>query len=288
VTYSIVGRDATTGELGVAVQSQSFNTGAAVPWAWPGVGAVATQSFTDRRYGWRGLELMAAGTSAEDALAELQAKDELAEFRQVGMMSADGRVSQWTGAHCVPSAGGASGDGWVAQANLVESPRVWKAMGEAFASADGPLALRLLAALDAAEAEGGDWRGRGGAGIVVVPAEGQPWERVVDLRVEEGDTSLVELRRLLDRALGYREANGATGVSAEIARRRGLPALYVRQCALYDAVAGNRPDEAAGILDELEAQDPRWRDFARTVAKLPEMEALARLLTDPETGRPQA
>ena len=288
MTYSIVGRDAETGELGVAVQSQAFNTGAAVPWARPGVGAVATQSFTDRRYGWCGLELMGGGASAADALALLRADDELADFRQVGMMSADGRASQWTGAHCVPSAGGAAGDGWIAQANMVASPRVWAAMGAAFEALGGPLALRLLGALDAAEAEGGDWRGRGGAGIVVVPAEGEPWERVVDLRVEEGDASLVELRRLLERALGYREANRASGNSAEIARRRGLPELYVQQCALYDAVEGNEPEEAARILAELEAQDPRWRDVARTVAKLPEMEALARFLAGLESEDPQA
>jgi uncharacterized Ntn-hydrolase superfamily protein len=281
VTYSIVGRDAETGELGVAVQSQAFNTGAAVPWCWPGVGAVATQSFTDRRYGWRGLELLAEGVSAEDALASLREDDELADFRQVGMMSAAGLASQWTGAHCVPSAGNASGDGWIAQANMVESPRVWEAMGEAFGATSGPLALRLLAALDAAEAAGGDWRGRGGAGIVVVPADGERWERVVDLRVEDGDTSLTELRRLLERALGYREANRTTaGDSAEIARRRGLPELYVQQCAFYDAVEQDRPDEAARMLAELEAEDPRWRDVARTVAKLPEMAALARFLAD--------
>jgi len=196
VTYSIIGRDAETGELGIGVQSQAFNSGAGVPWAWPGIGAVATQSFTDRRYGWRGLELLAAGQAPEDALAELRATDELVEFRQVGLMAADGRTAQWTGGDCVPDAGGAAGDGWAAQANMVASPRVWEAMGEAFASTEGPLALRLVAALEAAESEGGDWRGRGGAGIVVVPGEGEPWERVIDLRVEEGDGSLVELRLL--------------------------------------------------------------------------------------------
>ena len=282
VTYSIVGRDPKSGEIGVAVQSQSFNTAAAVAWAWPGVGAVATQSFTDRRYGWRGLELMADGVSAADALAGLRADDELADFRQVGMMSIDGSSSQWTGAHCVPSAGGARGTDWVAQANLVESSRVWEAMGEAFSSATGSLAERLLAALDAAEAEGGDWRGRGGAGIVVVPATGERWERIVDLRVEEGDASLVELRRLLERALGYRAANRASGDRAEIARRHGLPAMAVEQGALLDAVdAGNR-DEAARILHKLEAEEPRWRDYFHTLAKLPELEAFAAFLGELE------
>jgi uncharacterized Ntn-hydrolase superfamily protein len=284
VTYSIVGRDGETGELGVAVQSQAFNTGAAVPWAWAGIGAVATQSFTDRRYGWRGLELMAEGVPAAEVLRRLKADDELAEFRQVGMMSADGGCAQWTGANCVPAAGGASGEGWTAQANLVESPRVWEAMGEAFAAAGGPLATRLLAALDAAQAAGGDWRGQGGAGIVVVPAEGERWERVIDLRVEESDEPLVELRRLLDRAVGYREANRAETGRAEIAQARGLPDIYVRQSALYDAVDEGRPADARRVLDDLLAEDARWLDFFRTVSRLPEQDALAQVVAELDEG----
>jgi uncharacterized Ntn-hydrolase superfamily protein len=287
VTYSIVGRDTETGELGVAVQSQAFNTGAAVPWAWAGIGAVATQSFTDRRYGWRGLELMAEGVPAAKVLRRLKADDELAEFRQVGMMSADGGCAQWTGANCVPAAGGAAGEGWTAQANLVESPRVWEAMGEAFAAAGGPLATRLLAALDAAQAAGGDWRGQGGAGIVVVPAEGERWERVIDLRVEESDEPLVELRRLLDRAVGYREANRAETGRAEIAQARGLPDIYVRQSALYDAVDEGRPADARRVLDDLLAEDARWLDFFRTVSRLPEQDALARLVAELDEGASQ-
>ena len=221
MTYSIVARDRATGELGVAVQSQAFNTGAAVPWARPGVGAVATQSFTDRRYGWRGLELLASGVDAEEALATLRATDDLVEFRQVGILGVAGVGAQWTGGNCVAAAGGVGGDGWIAQANMVASSRVWESMGETFERAEGSLAERLLAALEAAEAAGGDWRGRGGAGIVVVPAEGEPWERIVDLRVEDGDDSLVSLRRLLERALAYRAANQATEGRAQIGRERG-------------------------------------------------------------------
>src|SRR6185437_6471322 len=119
VTYSIAARDPETGELGVAVQSQAFNTGAAVPWARPGIGAIATQSFTDRRYGWRGLELLAGGASAADALEGLREGDQLVELRQVGVMGADGEAAQWTGAHCVRDAGHARGDDWIAQANMV-------------------------------------------------------------------------------------------------------------------------------------------------------------------------
>ena len=278
MTYSIIGRDPGTGEIGVAVQSQAFNTGAAVPWAWAGVGAVATQSFTDRRYGSRGLELLHVGLAPEEALAELRAVDELADFRQVGVMSADGRTAQWTGSNCVPDAGGAKGVDWLAQANMIASPRVWEAMGESFLSTRGALAERLLAALEAAEAEGGDWRGRGGAAIVVVASEGARWDRVVDLRVEEGDESLVELRRLLERALGYRAANRASVGRAAIGVESGLPDGHVRLLRLEDAVDEGRYDDAETIVAELERANRRWLDYLDSLARHPEMGALARFL----------
>ena len=280
MTYSIIGRDAVAGEIGVAVQSQAFNTGAGVPWARASVGAVATQASTDRRYGWRGLELMAAGREPEDALTALREVDELAGFRQVGLMSVDGRWAQWTGAHCVADAGGLAGDGWLAQANMARSPRVWQAMGEAYSASVGPLAERLLAALEAAEAEGGDWRGRGAAAMVVVPLCGEPWERVVDLRVEESPEPLSELRRLVERARAYREANRAPTDRPGIAARRGLPESHVRLLALEDAVEAGRLDDAEQVLAELAREDPRWLDYAASLARHPGMEALARLLAD--------
>ena len=280
MTYSIVARDDSTGEIGVGVQSQAFNTGAAVPWARPGAGAVATQSFTDRRYGWRGLELLEAGSTAEEALTALRATDDLVEFRQVGILAVKGAGAQWTGGHCVPAAGGAAGAGWVAQANMVASPRVWEAMGETFESAGGSLAERLLAALEAAEAAGGDWRGRGGAGIVVVPAEGEPWARVVDLRVEDGDDSLVELRRLLARALAYRAANRADRGRAEIARAGGLPDSSVQLGAIADAVTSGDREQALALLAALEAREPRWRDALQTMSLLPELAFLRVLFGD--------
>jgi len=279
VTYSIVGRDAATGELGVGVQSQAFNTGSAVPWARPGVGAVATQSFTDRRYGWRGLELLATGVSPDEALARLRADDELVDLRQVGMLAADGTSAQWTGANCVPSAGSARGGSWISQANMVASPRVWEAMGEAFDAAGGSLALRLMDALEAAEAEGGDWRGRGGAAIVVVPAQGEPWERVIDLRVEEGDGSLLELRRLLERALAYRAANRAETGRAAIAGAAGLPDTHVRLLAVWDAAERGDLEDARAQLAELERADPRWRDALRSMSLVPELAALQQLFS---------
>ena len=278
MTYSIVARDAETAELGVAVQSQAFNSGAAVAWARPGVGAVATQSFTDRRYGWRGLELLAAGATPADALAELRAPDELEEFRQVAVLSADGRTEQWTGARCVPAAGGVVGDGWAAQGNMLASSTVWEAMGEAFAVSTGPLAERLMQALEAAQADGGDWRGCGGAGIVVVPATGEPWERVVDLRVEDGDESLVELRELLERALAYRATNRATEGRASLGAELGLPERHVRLLALEDAVDEGRYEDAETLLAGLVVEEPRWLDTLVTVSALPGEEALARFL----------
>jgi uncharacterized Ntn-hydrolase superfamily protein len=280
VTYSIIARDAHTGELGVAVQSQAFNTGAAVPWARPGVGAIATQSFTDRRYGFRGLELLAGGIEPEDALARLREEDDEPEFRQVGIIDAQARVAQFTGSACVASAGSARGDGWAAQANMVASARVWEAMGEAFEAARGSLAQRLLAALDGAEAKGGDWRGRGGAGVVVVPSEGEPWERVIDLRVEEGDDSLARLRELVDRAEAYRRWNRATEGYVEIAAAGGLSPPHVLWSPIIEALETGDVERARRLFAELVAAEPRWRDYARAVEAHPEGSSLAPLLED--------
>jgi uncharacterized Ntn-hydrolase superfamily protein len=262
VTYSIVARDAETGELGVGVQSQAFNTGAAVPWARPGVGAIATQSFTDRRYGYRGLELLAAGRAPQEALDELRVPDELARLRQVAFIDASGRSAQWTGAGCVPCAGNVAGENWAAQGNMLAA-EAWSAMGAAFETTTGSLAQRLMAALEAAEAEGGDFRGRGGAAILVVPAEGEPWERVIDLRVEEGDDSLGVLRRLLEHAEAYRTAGAAA------AREHGLPDEEVRWRTMLDAAEAGDVAAARAALSELEALHPHWRDFARLVATRP-------------------
>jgi len=150
-------------------------------------------------------------------------------------------------------------------------------MGAAFEESEGSLAQRLMTALEAAEATGGDWRGRGGAALLVVPAEGDPWERVIDLRVEEGDGSLVELRRLLERAEGYRAAYRAHP-SAPVAADRGLPENAVRWCALMDAAALGDVEEGRRILAELEAIHPRWRDHVRAVALRPDTPPLQEIL----------
>lgn len=267
MTYSIVARDAETGELGVAVQSRAFQTGGVVPWAMPGVGAVATQSFSEKSYGALGLDLMRAGKTAEEALAALVAADLLEAHRQVGMLAADGAAVAHTGAACIPAAGHRLGEGVTAQANLVEGPAVWESMVDAFEAATGPLHRRLLAALEAAEAAGGDWRGRQAGGILVVPAEGPPWETVCDVRVDDHEDPLGELRRLLDLHEGY-SALGEVDGSAEIARRTGLPELDVRFAELFDAARGGELDRARELVASLLAEDERWRHYLRTLADL--------------------
>ena len=264
MTYSIVGRDAETGELGVAVQSRAFNTGAVVPWAASGVGAVATQSYTEVSYGPLGLELLRAGKSPDKALAELVAADEDSAYRQVAILDAQGRVAVHVGEGCIPAAGFAAGAGFSAQANMVDSERVWESMAEAFERSDEPLAERLLSALDAAEAAGGDWRGRQAGGIVVVGPDGEPWAREVDLRVDDHPDPLGELRRLLRLRRAYRAMRGPPGPTAE--DLEALPELDRRWAAIYGATAGGRLDEARELFRPLLAEEPRWGDFVRTLA----------------------
>jgi uncharacterized Ntn-hydrolase superfamily protein len=212
LTYSIVARDKKTGEFGVAVQSHYFQVSPAVPWAQAGVGAVATQSRVNLSYGKLGLELLEAGYTAEQALAALTAGDPMAEARQCAIVDAAGNVAAHTGAKCIPAAGHTLGDGFSCQANLMEKDTVWDAMAEAFTRTDAPLAERMLAALEAAEAEGGDIRGKQSAAMVVVTATGtgRPWnDRIIDLRVEDAAEPLPELRRLLRIKRAYMTANEA-------------------------------------------------------------------------------
>lgn len=213
-TYSIVARDSATGELGVAVQSHWYSVGPIVAFAEAGVGAVATQSFVDPSYGPLGLELMRTGKSADEALAGLLAADAHPEVRQVAMVDARGNVAAWTGTKAIAEAGHLEGDGFSVQANLMLSPTVWPAMADAFQLTVGDLAERLMAALEAAQREGGDIRGRQSAAILVVRGQstGRPWEdRLVDLRVEDSEEPLKELRRLLrlERAYDHMNAGDA-------------------------------------------------------------------------------
>jgi uncharacterized Ntn-hydrolase superfamily protein len=216
VTYSIVARDEETGEFGVAVQSHYFQVSPAVPWALAGVGAVATQSQVNISYGPLGLELLQAGYTAEQALKALTAGDPLADVRQCAIVDASGGVAAHTGSKCIPAAGHELGDGFSCQANLMEKDTVWAAMAHAYRSTDAPLAERLMAALEAAEAEGGDIRGKQSAAMLVVTGspKGRSWEdRIIDLRVEDAAAPLPELRRLLRIKRAYMTLSAADRLS---------------------------------------------------------------------------
>jgi uncharacterized Ntn-hydrolase superfamily protein len=209
-TYSIVARDTMTGEMGVAVQSHWFSVGSLVTWAEAGVGAVATQSFVDPAYGPLGLELMRTGKSANQALQSLLASDEGRDVRQVAMIDTRGNVAAHTGTKCIQGAGHIVGRNYSVQANLMLNDRIWGAMAKAFETATGDLAERMLAALDAAEAAGGDIRGKQSAAILIVKATstGRSWaDRVMELRVEDHEQPLKELRRLVTVHRAYEHMN---------------------------------------------------------------------------------
>ena len=214
-TYSIVARDPRTGELGVAVQSHWFGVGSIVPCVRPGVGAVATQSIAEPAHGPAVLDLLASGARARDALDRLVARDAQARWRQVAVVDRHGDAAGHTGERCIAHAGHQTGHQFSAQANMMASADVWPAMARAFDTAVGPLARRLLAALDAAEASGGDVRGRQSAAVVVAPREGEPWRRTVDLRVEDHPEPLAELARLLDLRDAYELATQGDALVAE-------------------------------------------------------------------------
>jgi uncharacterized Ntn-hydrolase superfamily protein len=282
-TYSIVARDSATGQLGVAVQSHWFSVGSIVAWAEAGVGAVATQSFIDPAYGPLGLTLMRAGRSAPDALAGLLATDAGRDVRQVAMVDAEGRVEAHTGARAIQAAGHQVGRQYSVQANLMEHPSVWPAMAHAYERAQGDLAERLLQALEAAEQEGGDIRGRQSAAIVVVSGNpsGRPWEdRLFDLRVEDHPNPVAELRRLVRMQRAYLKLNEGDGWVTKNDFPRALEAYAAAMEILPDeATNGEAPfwvgitlldsgdsEQALPYLKRAHAQDPRWADL---VPRLP-------------------
>ncbi len=277
VTYSIVARDPDTGELGVAVQSHFFTVGPIVPWLRAGVGAVATQSFVLTAYGPRGLDRIAAGAPAPDALAALVDADESSAVRQVAMVDAAGRVAAHTGASCIPDAGHRVGDGFSVQANMMRRPTVPDAMYEAYSSSREPFAERLLAALVAAEGAGGDLRGRQSAALRIVRGEARddPWnDVVVDLRVEDHADPNVELARLLRMHRGYALLQRSEdlrvegdGTAADAAAADALALLPENvEIGFWRGVQlsiDGRHDEARPLLDRAFAIDEGWRELVR-------------------------
>jgi uncharacterized Ntn-hydrolase superfamily protein len=300
VTYSIVALDERTGELGVAVQTRWLAVGALVPWLRPGVGAIATQSFVDTRYGFSGIELLAAGRSAQDALSELIAADRDPGVRQVGIVDAAGRSAAHTGAECVVAAGHLTGRGVSVQANMMERPTVWPAMLAAYEGSTGDLADRLVTALRAAEGEGGDVRGRQSAALVVVPGrpDAHPWDIRYDIRVDDARAPLDELERLLALNRAYEAldaafealAVGETSAALAFFEQAASLAPDDDQVRLWQSMAVfDSGDEERGRRLYRSALDvePRAGEHLRrflAAGQLPGQERLVARLTEGEAG----
>jgi len=281
-TYSIVARDAATGELGVAVQSHWFSVGSVVPWVEAGVGAVATQSFVDPSYGKLGLDLMRSGKSAPDALSDLLAKDDGREVRQVAMIDAQGRVAAHTGAKDIPFAGHIVGKDYSVQANLMINDKIWPSMSRAFENSKGDLAERMLAALDAAQAAGGDIRGRQSAALIVVTGKpsGKAWvDRTFDVRVDDSAQPLKELRRLVTLQRAYNHMNAGDLAVEQKDNDRALAEysaasklvpdnaemIYWHAVALVNM---ERVNEALPLFRRVFAMDRNWATLTPRLAKV--------------------
>jgi len=305
-TYSIVARDPITKELGVAVQSHWFSVGSVVPWAAAGVGAVATQSFVEPSYGPLGLEAMRRGETAETALKALLAEDSNPGVRQVAFVDARGRVAVHTGLGCIPAAGDRSGDGYSVQANLMLSDEVPAAMAKAYESAAGPLAERLLAALDAAQRVGGDIRGKQSAAILVVrgkPSD-KPWtDRLVDLRVEDSPRPLDEIHRLLRLHRAYERMNRGDDAVAAGKMEQALKEYAAAEAMdpendefvfwhAVTLVTNHRLEEALPVFAKVFRMNPTWMVLVPrlpSVGQLPDDPAsIERILsTGPNAGKPR-
>ncbi len=276
-TYSIVACDPVTGELGVAVQSHWYGVGTVVPWAEPGVGAVATQSIAERAYGPQACDLLRAGGEPSAVLEQLTAADAAAPLRQVGVVDAQGRVTVHTGESCIEHAGHRTGAGFSCQSNMMTRPTVPDAMAAAYEGARGPLDERLMAALDAAEREGGDVRGRQSAALVTVPAGGEHWRRLLDLRVDDHPDPLAELRRLLRLQRAYDMSEAAEELAAE-GRHHDAAPLFERAAELapdsdelmfWAGLAAAQAGDTALALDRVRAAaalNPGWLELLNRLA----------------------
>lgn len=289
-TFSIVARDPGTGQFGVAVQSHWFSVGPIVPWAEAGVGAVATQSLVNVTYGPKGLALLRQGLSAEQALAALTANDEGRDVRQVAIIDAKGRVATHTGSKCIAAAGHHVGDNYSVQANLMLNDTIVPAMRAAYEAAKGDLADRMMAALEAAQAAGGDIRGKQSAAMLIVSGERQPeaWQgRVLELRIEDHPQPLVELKRLIQLHRAYEHTNRGDefvekGQFDDARREYALSAQMapeIVELTFWQAVTlfkVGRQDEALPLFKKVFEKEPAW------VEVVPRVVPLDMLPNDPE------
>jgi len=273
-TFSVVAQDSAGGELGVAVQSHWFNVGTLVPWAEAGVGVVATQSFVNKSFGLRGLALMCRGLAPQEALDSLLADDSGQSVRQIALLDARGRVAVHTGKNCIAYACHLVGNRYAVQANMMLGPDVCLAMQQAMETGLGkPLAERLLLALEAAQAAGGDFRGQQSAALLIVRGQpgAAPWDdRLLDLRVEDHPNAVAELRRLYEVSRAYEYMNQGdvflekgdmrAALQAYEAARRLLPQQVELQfwAALTLANAGQM-EMALPLFAAVFRREPIWK-----------------------------
>jgi len=272
-TYSIVAYDKDTGDMGVAVQSHWYSVGTIVSWGEAGVGVIATQSFVNVSFGPRGLELLKKGFSAQQAVDELIKSDEGREFRQLAVLDAKGNAASFTGVKCIQPAGNIVGENFSVQANLMLNDKVWPAMAEAFENSNGPLAERMLIALEAAEEAGGDIRGKQSAALLVVRGKstGNVWEdRLVELRVDDANEPLIELRRLLKVHRAYEHMNKGdiavekndmiTAMNEYTAAMKMFPDnLEMKYWTAVTLANNNRLNEALPMFKEIFSKDSKWK-----------------------------
>lgn len=282
-TFSIVARDEKTGEIAVGVQSHWFSVGTSVSWAEAGVGAVATQSFTNKSFGIRGLALLKEGKTAQQALDILLSDDPGKEVRQVGIVDAKGNVANFTGKNCVDFAGDLKGKTYAVQSNMMLTDEVPAAMAKSFESnAQLPLAERVLEALKAAQKVGGDIRGKQSAAILVVKGEatGKPWDEnhLVDLRVDDHADPLVEMERLLKTHRAYEhmnngdlaiENNNMTLAMQEYgtAMKMFPKNLEMQYWTAITLANGGNVQKAALMLQAIYAKEPNWRKMTKRLPK---------------------
>jgi uncharacterized Ntn-hydrolase superfamily protein len=290
-TFSIVGFDPANGDLGVAVQSRFFAVGSVVPWAEAEVGAIATQAAGNTTFGPAGLRLLSKGRSAEAVLAKLLAGDEGREHRQVGIVDANGRVANFTGKECMAWAGAVKGKHYTAQGNILVSGATVAAMGKAFENAGGELSEKLMAALEAGQAAGGDSRGQQSAALLVVrKAAGYAGfnDRYVDLRVDDSPRPIAELRRLLSikqvENLIYRGYALVEKGSFDEAVETGRKAV-----ALSRDDKGNPHYHLACYLSRAGRRDEALKELALALKKAPALRKQAATDTDlkPLHGNPR-
>lgn len=280
-TYSIVARDKDTGEMGVAVQSHWFSVGTIVSWGEAGVGVIATQSFVNPSFGPRGLALLKAGLTAQQALDALIEGDEGRDVRQLAILDANGNVAVYTGSKCIESAGHHKGDQYSVQANLMRNDDVWPAMSKAFESSKGPLAERMLIAMEAGEAAGGDIRGKQSVAVLVVAPKStdQPWvDRIVDLHIADHPQPLIEMRRLLGVHRAYEHMNKGDvaiehgDVETALLEYGNAQSLFpdneeMQYWSAVSLVNIGKLEEALPIFKRVFNKNPDWRELTPRIHK---------------------